>query len=343
MTLQAFDTFADPLPARRAPIRPPARGRSSDLARTNRPYVLSRRRARRPRPRQPQEVGFHLFPPLTKPHRSPCCRRRIATRGGRGGRRLLFTRAMRRQDMARVPADLGRGARRRGLDRGSLWRITVTQFEPDHQALRLVAEVASIRRISNVGWGAAIDEDTRAHLLRLHRPTPAAMSPDPLRAVVPTWAGRGRPCRADRRTTPSGHALTSARPLDFGATAGGAITTTIVPSPATAPVTGGACGSISGNFDWSVLRQVPVAQRTRARPYSRAQFPRNLRPRLPSPFHGIAIGLRDRGMTATPAGGRITTAYGDRRRCRSGWRQSEDAVKIRHLAGRTIRASSLVT
>ncbi len=174
-----------------------------------------------------------------------------------------------------------------------LYGGTVTQFSQTIKRFGWSAKFVDFDDTAAVK--AAIDDDTRA-IFGEAIANPGGYIMD-VRAIADIADEAGLPLIIDNTTaTPYLH-----RPIEHGATLVVHSTTKYMTGNGT--VTGG-CVIDSGNFDWTASDKFPSMSEPEPA-YHGLKFAETFGP-LAFTFHGIAIGLRDLGMTMNPQGAHYT-------------------------------------
>ena len=234
-----------------------------------------------------QEVGF-IYSRLTNPTVAVLQERIATLEGGVGC--ICCSSGHAAQIMSLFPL-MGPGLNIVTSDR--LYGGTVTQFSRTIHRFGWSARFVDTEDLNAVE--AAIDENTRA-LFCESIANPGGYISD-LEALADVADRNGIPLIVDN-TSASPYLI---RPIDFGATLVVHSTTKYLTGNGT--VTGGAIVD-SGEFDWSASDKFPsLSQPEQA--YHGLKFHETFGS-LAFTFHGIAVGLRDLGMTMNPQGAHYT-------------------------------------
>ncbi len=234
-----------------------------------------------------QEVGY-IYSRLTNPTVAALQERIAALEGGAGA--VCCSSGHAAQIMSLFPL-MGPG--RNIVTSNRLYGGTVTQFSRTIQRFGWSAKFVDTEDLASVE--AAVDEHTRAIFCEtIANPGGYISDLDALAAI------------ADKHRIPLIVDNTSAtpylcRPIEYGATL--VVHSTTKYLTGTGTVTGGAIVD-SGTFDWSETDKFPsLSQPEQA--YHGLKFHETFGS-LAFTFHGIAVGLRDLGMTMNPQGAHYT-------------------------------------
>jgi len=234
-----------------------------------------------------QEVGY-IYSRLTNPTVAVLQERIATLEGGAGA--VCCSSGHAAQIMALFPL-MAPG--RNVVVSTRLYGGTVTQFSHTIRRFGWAAKFVDFDDLGAVR--AAIDDDTRAIFCESIA-NPGGYVTD-LRAVADVADAAGLPLIVDNTSaTPY-----LCRPFEFGATLVVHSTTKYLTGNGT--VTGGAVVD-SGKFDWSASDKFPSLSAPEPA-YHGLKFHETFGP-LAFTFHGIAIGLRDLGMTMNPQGAHYT-------------------------------------
>ena len=234
-----------------------------------------------------QEVGF-IYSRLTNPTVAVLQERLATLEGGVGA--VCCSSGHAAQIMALFPL-MGPGCNVVASTR--LYGGTVTQFSQTIKRFGWSAKFVDTDDLEAVK--AAIDENTRAVFCESVA-NPGGYVTD-IRALADITDGAGIPLIVDNTSaTPY-----LCRPIDHGATLVVHSTTKYLTGNGT--VTGG-CVIDSGKFDWSANGKFPSLSEPETA-YHGLKFHETFGP-LAYTFHGIAIGLRDLGMTMNPQAAHYT-------------------------------------
>ena len=234
-----------------------------------------------------QEVGY-IYSRLTNPTVAVLQERIATLEGGVGA--VCCSSGHAAQIMALFPLmEPGRNV----IASPRLYGGTVTQFSQTIKRFGWSAKFVDFDDLDAVK--AAIDEDTRAIFCESIA-NPGGYVTD-IRAVADVADAAGLPVIVDNTSaTPY-----LCRPIEHGATLVVHSTTKYLTGNGT--VTGG-CVVDSGTFDWSASDKFPSLSQPEPA-YHGLKFHETFGP-LAFTFHGIAIGLRDLGMTMNPQGAHYT-------------------------------------
>ena len=234
-----------------------------------------------------QEVGY-IYSRLTNPTVAVLQERIATLEGGVGA--VCCSSGHAAQIMALFPLmEPGRNV----IASTRLYGGTVTQFSQTIKRFGWSAKFVDFDDLDAVK--AAIDEDTRAIFCESIA-NPGGYVTD-IRAVADVADAAGLPVIVDNTSaTPY-----LCRPIEHGATLVVHSTTKYLTGNGT--VTGG-CVVDSGTFDWSASDKFPSLSQPEPA-YHGLKFHETFGP-LAFTFHGIAIGLRDLGMTMNPQGAHYT-------------------------------------
>lgn len=234
-----------------------------------------------------QEVGY-IYSRLTNPTVAALQERIATLEGGAGG--VCCSSGHAAQLMALFPI-MGPGLNIVASSR--LYGGTITQFSQTIKRFGWSATFVDMDDHEAVA--AAIDDDTRAIFCEAIA-NPGGHITD-LRAIADVADAAGIPLIVDNTTaTPY-----LCRPIEHGATLVVHSTTKYLTGNGT--VTGG-CVVDSGKFDWSANDKFPSLSQPEPA-YHGLTFAETFGP-LAFTFHGIAIGLRDLGMTMNPQAAHYT-------------------------------------
>ncbi|MEM1273787.1 MAG: O-acetylhomoserine aminocarboxypropyltransferase/cysteine synthase family protein [Pseudomonadota bacterium] len=255
-----------------------------------------------------QEVGF-IYSRLTNPTVAVLQERIATLEGGVGG--VCCSSGHAAQIMALFPL-MGPG--RNVVVSTRLYGGTVTQFSQTIKRFGWSATFVDFDDLDAVK--AAIDDDTRAVFCESIA-NPGGYITD-LPAIAAIADAAGLPLIVDNTSaTPY-----LCRPIEYGATL--VVHSTTKYLTGTGTVTGGAIVD-SGKFDWSASDKFPSLSQPEPA-YHGLKFHETFGP-LAFTFHGIAIGLRDLGMTMNPQGAHYTLIGMETLSLRMD-RHVENAVKI---------------
>ena len=255
-----------------------------------------------------QEVGF-IYSRLTNPTVAVLQERIATLEGGVGA--VCCSSGHAAQIMALFPL-MGPG--RNVVVSTRLYGGTVTQFSQTIKRFGWSAKFIDFDDLDAVK--AAIDDDTRAIFCESIA-NPGGYITD-LPAIAGVADGAGIPLIVDNTSaTPY-----LCRPVDHGATL--VVHSTTKYLTGTGTVTGGAVVD-SGKFDWSASDKFPSLSEPEPA-YHGLKFHETFGP-LAFTFHGIAVGLRDLGMTMNPQGAHYTLIGMETLSLRMD-RHVENAVKI---------------
>ncbi|MCO8144554.1 O-acetylhomoserine aminocarboxypropyltransferase/cysteine synthase [Rhodovulum tesquicola] len=234
-----------------------------------------------------QEVGY-IYSRLTNPTVSVLAERIATLEGGVGG--ICCSSGHAAQIMALFPL---MGPERNLVASTRLYGGTVTQFSQTIKRFGWSAKFVDFDDLDAVR--AAIDEDTRAIFCEAIA-NPGGYITD-LDAIAGVADAAGLPLIVDNTSaTPY-----LCRPIEHGATLVVHSTTKYLTGNGT--VTGGAIVD-SGRFDWSASDKFPSLAHPEPA-YHGLKFHETFGP-LAFTFHGIAVGLRDLGMTMNPQAAHYT-------------------------------------
>jgi O-acetylhomoserine (thiol)-lyase len=234
-----------------------------------------------------KEVGY-IYSRLTNPTVAALQARLAALEGGAGA--VACSSGHAAQIMALFPL-MGPG--RNIVASSRLYGGTITQFSHTIKRFGWSARFVDFEDLAAVR--AAIDEDTRAVFCETIA-NPGGYITD-LRAIADIADAAGIPLIVDNTTaTPY-----LCRPIDHGATLVVHSLTKYLTGNGT--VTGGAIVD-SGKFNWSASDKFPSLSQPEPA-YHGLKFHETFGP-LAFTFHGIAIGLRDLGMTLNPQAAHYT-------------------------------------
>jgi len=234
-----------------------------------------------------QEVGY-IYSRLTNPTVAVLQERIATLEGGAGA--VCCSSGHAAQIMALFPL-MAPG--RNIIASTRLYGGTVTQFSQTIKRFGWSAKFVDFDDLDEVA--RAIDEDTRAIFCETIANPGGYVTDIPAIAKIANEAGL--PLIADNTSaTPF-----LCRPIDMGATLVVHSTTKYLTGNGT--VTGGAIVD-SGRFDWSALGKFPSLSEPEPA-YHGLKFHETFGP-LAFTFHGIAIGLRDLGMTMNPQAAHYT-------------------------------------
>jgi O-acetylhomoserine (thiol)-lyase len=234
-----------------------------------------------------QEVGY-IYSRLTNPTVAVLQERLATLEGGQGA--VCCSSGHAAQIMALFPL-MGPG--RNVVASTRLYGGTITQFSQTIKRFGWSAKFVDFDDLDAVK--AAIDDDTRAVFCESVA-NPGGYITD-LDAIAAISDAAGIPLIVDNTSaTPY-----LCRPIEHGATLVVHSTTKYLTGNGT--VTGG-CIVDSGNFDWSATDKFPSLSQPEPA-YHGLKFHETFGP-LAFTFHGIAIGLRDLGMTMNPQAAHYT-------------------------------------
>ncbi len=234
-----------------------------------------------------QEVGY-IYSRLTNPTIAVLQERIAALEGGAGA--VCCASGHGAQIMSLFPL-MGPG--RNIVASSRLYGGTVTQFSRTIHRFGWAAKFVDTENLDSVA--ASIDSDTRAIFCESIA-NPGGYISD-LEALSRIAESHGIPLIVDN-TSASPYLC---RPIDFGATLVVHSTTKYLTGNGT--VTGGAIVD-SGAFDWSASNRFPSLSEPEPA-YHGLKFHETFGA-LAFTFHGIAVGLRDLGMTMNPQGAHYT-------------------------------------
>ena len=255
-----------------------------------------------------QEVGF-IYSRLTNPTVAVLQERIATLEGGVGA--VCCSSGHAAQIMALFPL-MGPG--KNVVVSTRLYGGTVTQFSQTIKRFGWSATFVDFDDLDAVK--AAIDDDTRAIFCESIA-NPGGYITD-IPAIAAVADGAGLPLIVDNTSaTPY-----LCRPIELGATL--VVHSTTKYLTGTGTVTGGAVVD-SGKFDWSASDKFPSLSEPEPA-YHGLKFHETFGP-LAFTFHGIAIGLRDLGMTMNPQGAHYTLIGMETLSLRMD-RHVENAVKI---------------